>query len=48
MRLLITGANGSIGRGIIKFLSNSDFCLRVVVRQQDFDFTTDCETIEIG
>jgi nucleoside-diphosphate-sugar epimerase len=48
MRLLITGANGFVGRGIIKFLSNSGFCLRAVVRQRDPGFTPNCETIEIG
>lgn len=48
MTILVTGANGFIGKAVCKALHDSGFNLRVAVRNRDGIAYTDYEIVEIG
>ena len=46
--ILVTGANGFIGKALSQRLKDSGFNLRVAVRQKDIKFVLDFEEAEVG
>ena len=48
MKILVTGATGFIGKALSQALRNSDFDLRVAVRQRDIKLPIDYEVVQVG